>query len=163
MTTDNVAAVELPPAKYAIGDRVTSPWGDATVIAVTDSDWFGSRCYRIKHDWSQSPPDFGHHFGEADLQPCRPAEAWLDEATEEEADAPEPADTPPPKFALGDRVLTQFGCPSTVVNVYPKAPSHPRMYLVAQDGGCNLGQSERELKPLGAEQPEPAAAQMTLF
>jgi hypothetical protein len=64
-------------------------------------------------------------------------------------------DEPPPKFRVGDRVRTSDGGAATVVDVCLKWPSYPRMYIVAQDGGCNRAQSERALRPLTPEPPAP--------
>lgn len=78
----------LPSARFAIGDRVKTRWGRATVIAVHDWDTVGgSRAYTVKHDWSDAPPDFGHLFGEEDCELARPEPVYLDDAD------PEPAAT----------------------------------------------------------------------
>jgi hypothetical protein len=60
---------QLPPARFAIGDRVVSSWGDATVIRVFDGGLNARRSYLIKHDWSNAPAGFGHCFGEHELEP----------------------------------------------------------------------------------------------
>lgn len=61
---------DLPPARYAIGDRVTSSWGRGTVCGV--EVWAmgdAGRAYTVHHDFSSAPPNFGHCFGEFHLQP----------------------------------------------------------------------------------------------
>lgn len=61
---------DLPPPKFATGDRVESRWGWATVIKPLDWPGLdGSRKYLVKHDWSTGPEGFGHCFGELDLMP----------------------------------------------------------------------------------------------
>lgn len=63
----------LPPPRFAVGDRVTGRWGDATVIKPLDwGSLEGSRAYLIKHDWADGPPTFGHEAYEDDLQPGQP-------------------------------------------------------------------------------------------
>ena len=58
--------------KFNVGARVCSKWGNATVIAVYDREEYGDddQAYRIKHDWSTSPPNFGHTFYESELGPA---------------------------------------------------------------------------------------------
>jgi hypothetical protein len=61
---------DLPPACYAIGDRVTSKWGNGTICGV--EAWAmgdAGRAYNVHHDFSSAPPNFGHCFGEFCLQP----------------------------------------------------------------------------------------------
>ena len=60
----------LPPTRFAVGDRVTTRWGRATVIAICawayDDD---NRAILVKHDWSSASPGFGHIFSDADIEP----------------------------------------------------------------------------------------------
>lgn len=71
----------LPPPRFAIGDRVTTRWGSATVLQVHDWEHFGSRGYHLRYDFSSSPPGFGHTWSEADMHPLaeHPAESEDDE------------------------------------------------------------------------------------
>lgn len=66
----------LPPTRFAIGDRVTTCWGSATVIAISDWAYDDGRAILVKHDWSSAPPGFGHSFSDADIEPLveQPAE-----------------------------------------------------------------------------------------
>ncbi len=59
---------ELPPARFALGDRVITRWGAGTVCWVGywgDTDM--GRKYIVHHDWSNAPATFGHGFYENDL------------------------------------------------------------------------------------------------
>lgn len=71
---------DLPPAKYAAGDRVESRWGGATVLAPLDWCWVdGTWMYHIRHDFADdAPPGFGHCFAEDELQPGRPKAPAVD-------------------------------------------------------------------------------------
>lgn len=69
---DALPEIGTSRARFSIGDRVRTPWGRATVIDVYEEEYFDSpRSYRVKHDWSTSPPEFGHQFGEIELDPIR--------------------------------------------------------------------------------------------
>jgi hypothetical protein len=59
----------LPPPRFAVGDRVRTPWGGYTVLVVRDYEHFGSRSYHCRPDGSSSPPGFGHTWGEDDMEP----------------------------------------------------------------------------------------------
>lgn len=59
----------LPPPRFAVGDRVTTRWGSATVLRVYDHEHFDGRAYQLRYDFSSSPPGFGHQWSEADMQP----------------------------------------------------------------------------------------------
>lgn len=60
----------LPPARYAVGDRVRTPWGAGTIARVYSRDHFGhGRAYNVHHDFSSAPPNFGHEFGEREILP----------------------------------------------------------------------------------------------
>lgn len=59
----------LPPPRFAVGDRVRTRWGSYTVLVVRDRELFGSREYHCRPDGSSAPPGFGHAWGEADMQP----------------------------------------------------------------------------------------------
>lgn len=60
----------LPAPRFAVGDRVTTRWGSATVTRILDYYGLdGSRVYSVRHDWSSSPEGFGHFFEEAGMQP----------------------------------------------------------------------------------------------
>lgn len=75
----------LPPPRFAPGNRVRTRWGSYTVLVVHDHEHFGSRSYHCRPDGSSAPPGFGHTWGEDDMEPLvdRPSE-------------PEPADQPAP-------------------------------------------------------------------
>jgi hypothetical protein len=69
-----------PPPRFAVGDRVVTAWGRATVIAIHEMPWFGSaRVYTVKHDWSDAPAGFGHHFGENECEPAGPEPVYESE------------------------------------------------------------------------------------
>lgn len=72
----------LPPPRFAVGDRVETRWYFGTVIRVFDCEHFGSRCYQVRGDGSDAPPGFGHRWAEDDMQPARERPA------EPEEDAP---------------------------------------------------------------------------
>lgn len=74
----------LPPARFAPGDRVTTRWGTATVLQAYDYEHFDGRAYQIRYDGSSAPPGFGHRWSEADMQPLveQAAEPEADEAIE---------------------------------------------------------------------------------
>lgn len=59
----------LPPPRFAVGDRVRTRWGSYTVLSVSDHEFFGSRAYHCRPDGSSAPPGFGHQWGEADMEP----------------------------------------------------------------------------------------------
>lgn len=59
----------LPPPRWAAGDRVQTRWGRATVLSVHDWEFFGSRAYHVRHDGSEAPPGFGKTWGEEDMHP----------------------------------------------------------------------------------------------
>jgi hypothetical protein len=59
----------LPPPRFAPGDRVTTRWGSATVQRVYDCEYFDGRLYQLRYDWSSSaPPGFGHRWSENDME-----------------------------------------------------------------------------------------------
>ena len=58
----------LPPTRFAVGDRVTTRWGSATVIAICEWAYDDGRAILVKHDWSSEPPGFGHLFSDADIE-----------------------------------------------------------------------------------------------
>jgi hypothetical protein len=62
----------LPPPRFAVGDRVETRWYTGTVIRVYDCEHFGSRLYTVRGDCSDAPPGFGHRWSEHDMQPARP-------------------------------------------------------------------------------------------
>lgn len=59
----------LPPPRFAVGDRVTTRWGSATVLRIHDWEHFGSRGYHLRFAGSDAPAGFGNTWGEADMQP----------------------------------------------------------------------------------------------
>ncbi len=59
----------LPPTRFSVGDRVTTRWGSATVIAICGWAYDDGRAILVKHDWSSAPPGFGHHYSDADMEP----------------------------------------------------------------------------------------------
>ncbi len=59
----------LPPPRFAVGDRITTRWGSATVLRIHDCEHFGSRSYHVRHDDSSAPPGFGKTWSEADMEP----------------------------------------------------------------------------------------------
>lgn len=62
-----------PGQRFVRGDRVRTRWGDATVLKAYERPYFDSpRSYLVRHDWSDGPPGFGHHFGENECEPGRP-------------------------------------------------------------------------------------------
>lgn len=78
----------LPPPRFAVGDRVTTKWGSATVQRVCDYyGCSGSRTYHLRHDWCSSPEGFGHFFDEDDMQPLaeQAQAAEPDDAADDEA------------------------------------------------------------------------------
>lgn len=85
---------DLPPPRFAVGDRVITRWGWATVGRVMDwPNCSDTRAYHVRHDWCDSPPGFGHIFGEADMEP-------LVEPPRTEEPADEPPAAPAPQLEL---------------------------------------------------------------
>lgn len=70
----------LPPPRFAVGDRVTTRWGSATVLRVHDCEHFGSRSYHVRHDYTNAPPGFGKTWSEGDMEPL------VEQAAGDEAD-----------------------------------------------------------------------------
>lgn len=66
----------MPPPRFAVGDRVRTRWGSYTVLSVHDWEYFGGRAYHCRPDGSSAPPSFGHTWGEHDMAPLveQPAE-----------------------------------------------------------------------------------------
>ena len=75
----------LPPPRFAVGDRVETRWGSATVLRVYDHEHFDGRAYHLRFDFSSAEPGFGHHWSEADMQPAGPQPTWHDEPAQAEA------------------------------------------------------------------------------
>jgi hypothetical protein len=63
-----------------VGDRVTTRWGSATVIAICGWAYDDGRAILVKHDWSSAPPGFGHTFSDADIEPR------VEQSSEEDAE-----------------------------------------------------------------------------
>ena len=64
----------LPPQRFAVGDRVLTNWGRATVRrARFRHQWLWWE-YHVRHDFLATPENFGHWFRESELQPA-PVEA----------------------------------------------------------------------------------------
>ncbi len=59
----------LPPPRFAVGDRVETRWGSATVLRIYDYEHFDGRRYQLRYDFSSAPEGFGHGWGENDMQP----------------------------------------------------------------------------------------------
>ena len=59
----------LPPPRFAVGDRVQTRWGYATVTRIYDYEYFDGRLYQLHYDWSSAPVAFGHRWSEADMEP----------------------------------------------------------------------------------------------
>lgn len=59
----------LPPPRFAVGDRVETRWGAATVLRVYDREHFDGRAYHLRFDFSSAPDGFGKTWSEADMQP----------------------------------------------------------------------------------------------
>jgi hypothetical protein len=60
----------LPPARFVDGDWVSTRWGTALVLKVCDWAAIGGRAYHVRHTWCDSPPGFGHFFGEDECEPA---------------------------------------------------------------------------------------------
>lgn len=89
----------LPPPRFAVGDRVVTRWGRATVLRVYDHEHFDGRAYHLRFDFSSAPEGFGHQWSEADMQPL------VEQPIEEEA---EEVFQPPPLPRAGVEQLALF-------------------------------------------------------
>lgn len=69
----------LAPPCFAVGDRIETRWGRATVLRIYDHEHFDGRAYHVRHDGTASPPGFGKTWSESDMQPAEPEPAWDDE------------------------------------------------------------------------------------
>jgi hypothetical protein len=70
----------LPPPRFAVGDRVETRWGAATVLRVYDHEHFDGRAYQLRYDWAQdAPPGFGHRWSESDMRPLVEASGSADD------------------------------------------------------------------------------------
>jgi hypothetical protein len=75
----------MPPPRFAVGGLVETRWGSATVLRVYDHEHFDGRAYQLRYDWVQdTPPGFGHHWSESDMQPAGPRPTWHDEPAQAE-------------------------------------------------------------------------------
>ena len=84
-------APPLPPPRFAVGNRVTTRWGRATVEQICDWATLGGRAYQVRHAWSSAPPGFGHFFGEDDIELAGPEPATPNHEEEQEPAAAAPA------------------------------------------------------------------------
>lgn len=74
------STTRAPGQKFVPGDRVLTRWGRATVLNAYERPYFDSaRSYHVRHDWVDSPPGFGHHFGENECEPGGPEPVYEEE------------------------------------------------------------------------------------
>jgi hypothetical protein len=148
----------LPPPRFAVGDRVETRWGAATVLRVYDHEHFDGRAYQLRYDWAQdAPPGFGHRWGESDMRPLVEAHGSADD---EAATAMDGSGDEADVAAAGRQVVDLHRVQAAV---------RKRAGLVA---GVHGRRSEVESLDIGSEvpwhghSPSPAAAaieQMELF
>jgi len=75
----------MPPPRFAVGDRISTRSGTATVMAIKDTEGLNGRTYHVRHDWvTDAPPGFGHFYDENSMQP------HVDPPPEPDADDIEP-------------------------------------------------------------------------
>jgi hypothetical protein len=81
----DTAAVK-PVPKFAVGDRVVTRWGRATVLSLYEWTYDGHPfTYHVRHDWVDAPEGFGKPFGENECEPGGPEPLTYEQLEEREA------------------------------------------------------------------------------